>query len=163
MTAAFSKDQDVFWMRRALSLARRAASRREVPVGCVLVRGGRLLAGGANRREGDSDPTAHAEIVALRRAGRRLKDWRMDDATLYVTLEPCLMCLGAVKNARVGRLVYGAPDPKQGATRLFRRKRRAATDGNDRHLEIQGGVLAAESSALLRDFFRARRRDQKKA
>ncbi len=149
---------DSIWMKLALSRARKAAKRGEVPVGCVIVREGVLLATGSNRREAANDPTAHAEIVALRRAGRHQKDWRLDGATLYVTLEPCLMCLGALKNARVARLVYGAKDPKQGATELFTRRPRAARDGNDRPLEILGGVLAKESAALLKDFFSRRRK-----
>src|SRR3990172_1751047 len=114
MPRSTSSPGDSIWMKLALSRARKAARKGEVPVGCVIVRDGKLLASGSNRRETANDPTAHAEIVALRKAARNQKDWRLGGATLYVTLEPCLMCLGALKNARVARLVYGAKDPKQG-------------------------------------------------
>ena len=102
-------------MARALELARVAASHNDVPVGCVVVIDGRIVAEGENRREIDHDPTAHAEVVALRRAAEHVGRWRLDDATVYVTLEPCVMCAGALLNARVARVVFGAYDEKAGA------------------------------------------------
>ena len=144
---------DTIWMERALRLARSAASRGEVPVGALAVRDGRIVGRGANRPIAAHDPTAHAEIVALRRAARRLRNYRLSNVTLYVTLEPCLMCLGAMVHARIARLVYGAADPRVGATSLLRRRR----GGLNHRFEVQGGVGAAESSALLRAFFRGRR------
>ncbi|MDX1564314.1 MAG: nucleoside deaminase, partial [Phycisphaeraceae bacterium] len=106
---------DRHMMRRALDRAREAAAMDEVPVGAVVYRGQQVLAEAFNRRESDSDPTSHAEILAMRQAARRLGDWRLSDCTLVVTLEPCAMCAGAIVNGRVGRLVYGARDPKMGA------------------------------------------------
>ncbi|MBQ6594659.1 MAG: nucleoside deaminase [Clostridia bacterium] len=102
------------FMAEALEEARRAMSEGEIPVGCVIVRGGRIVARAHNRREQDRDPTAHAEILAIREAARALGRWRLEDCELYVTLEPCPMCAGAVSQARLKRLVYGAPDPRQG-------------------------------------------------
>jgi tRNA(adenine34) deaminase len=145
---------DEKWMGRALRLARSAAARGEVPIGALVVSAGRVLGRGSNRPIAARDPTAHAEIVALRRAGRAARNYRLTGATLYVTLEPCLMCLGAMVHARVGRLVYGAPDPRIGATRLL--KGRAAAGLNHR-VTVRGGVRAAEAAGLLREFFRARR------
>jgi len=147
---------DLHWMRRALELAANAASAGEVPVGAVLLDGdGALLTEGWNRPIGSADPTAHAEIVALRAAGQRLGNYRLPGTTLYVTLEPCVMCVGAIVHARVARLVYGATDPKTGAIEsVF-----SLLDG-DRHnhrIDVRGGVLTAECGALLRDFFRSRR------
>jgi tRNA(adenine34) deaminase len=142
-------------MRRALELARAAAAVGEVPVGAVVVREGVAIGEGANAPIAGQDPSAHAEIVALRAAARRLGNYRLGAATLYVTLEPCAMCLGAMVHARVQRLVFGAPDPKSGAvggvvdlreTGLFNHR-----------VEVTGGVLEADCAALLRDFFRARR------
>jgi len=149
------------WMRLALAEADAAAGKGEVPVGCVIVSGGgELLAAGHNLREADEDPTAHAEIVAVRMAARKLGTWRLEDATLYVTLEPCVMCAGALVNARVGRVVYGADDPKAGAcTTLF-------TIGQDARLNhrftVVKGVLAMESAEKLRTFFAALRAQGKK-
>lgn len=141
-------------MKAALAEAAKAAGRGEVPVGAVVARGGRILARGSNRPVGALDPTAHAEIVALRRAARRAGNYRLPDCDLFVTLEPCAMCLGAAVQARVRRLVYGAADPKAGAvlsvmTFPFERL--------NHRPEILGGVLARESSDLLRAFFRRRR------
>lgn len=141
-------------MRAALRLARAAGRLGEVPVGAVVVAGGRIVGQGANRPIAASDPTAHAEIVALRRAGRAAANYRLGGATLYVSLEPCLMCLGAMVHARIGRLVYGAPDPRVGALRLLKARRAA---GLNHRFTVTGGVLAGESAGLLRAFFRARR------
>jgi tRNA(adenine34) deaminase len=152
---------DERWMRVALDEADAAASKGEVPVGAVIVSStGELLATGHNLRETDEDPTAHAEVVAIRAAAQKLGTWRLEDTTLYVTLEPCVMCAGAMVNGRVGRLVYGAADPKAGAcTTLF-------TIGTDTRLNhrfpIVSGVLAEECADRLRRFFAALRAQGKK-
>jgi tRNA(adenine34) deaminase len=145
---------DAKLMKAALAEAAKAAERGEVPVGAVIARGGRIVARGSNGPVGSSDPTAHAEIVALRRAARRAGNYRLPDCDLFVTLEPCAMCLGAAVQARVRRLVYGAADPKAGAvssvmTFPFERL--------NHRPEVLGGVLAGEASDLLRTFFRRRR------
>ena len=145
---------DTAWMKRAIRLARAAGGRGEVPVGALVVLGDRVVGRGSNRPIAARDPTAHAEIVALRRAARSIGNYRMPGATLYVTLEPCLMCLGAMVQARIARLVFGAPDPKVGATALLRARRAA---GLNHRFAIAGGVLGAECAALLREFFRGRR------
>lgn len=146
---------DTYWMSRALELARRAEAEGEVPVGAVVVRGDELIAEGWNRPILTSDPTAHAEIVALRAAGERLANYRLLDTTLYVTLEPCAMCACAIVHARVARVVYGAADPKGGAAgSVFALLQ--APQMNHR-VEIEAGILAEESGALLKAFFRARR------
>ncbi|MCW5830666.1 MAG: nucleoside deaminase [Deltaproteobacteria bacterium] len=144
-------------MGRALAAARRAAAAGEVPVGAVIVsRSGKFLGSGRNRREQDSDPTAHAELVALRRACRRSRNWRLPGATVYVTLEPCLMCLMALKNARVARVVYGASDPKRGAARWGGLD--IPEDGNLNPVRCEGGLDADAAGPLLKAFFRDRRR-----
>jgi tRNA(adenine34) deaminase len=142
-------------MRLALDEAERAAARDDVPIGAVVARDGEVLASAGNERELQGDPTAHAEILALRAAAERLGGWRLPGTTLYVTLEPCAMCAGAIVLARVPRVVYGTVDPKAGAAgsvldvlgepRLNHRPR------------VEGGLLAAESAALLESFFAARR------
>lgn len=139
-----------------LLLARRAGSRGEVPVGAIVVHEGRIIGRGFNLREAEGDPTAHAEIVAIRQAAEAIGHWRLLNATLYVTLEPCAMCAGALVNARIGRLVYGCTDPKAGAVdSLFG----IVTDRRLNHrLEVTGGVRASECAEELRRFFRARRR-----
>jgi len=139
------------YMRLALAAAEQAAARGEVPVGAVVVVGGEVVAVAHNQRETDNDPTAHAEIVALRAAAARLASWRLVDAELYVTMEPCPMCAGAIVNARVRRVVYGCDDPKAGAVRtLFQ----LLDDPRLNHrVEVVPGVLGAESAALLRSFF----------
>ena len=155
LDAAPELPEDVEWMARALALARSGAEAGEVPVGCVIVRDGTVLAEGHNRTVTEGDPTAHAEVEALRRAAAALGDWRLIETTLYTTLEPCAMCAGAIVLARVPRVVYGAADPKAGMVGSL---------GNllqDRRLnhrcEVTPGVLADDSAALLRTFFRARR------
>lgn len=143
---------DEIRMREALAEAEVAAAAGDVPVGAVIVDvGGAVLARGHNRREYDQDPTAHAEVDALRAAARRLGRWRLEGATVYATLEPCPMCAGALVNARIARLVYGCPDPKAGAVdTLFAIGR----DGRLNHrFTVTPGVLADESAALLRSFF----------
>ncbi len=147
---------DIHWMRHAQRLAFRAAQEGEVPVGAVIVKDGELIAEGWNRPIGDHDPTAHVEIQALRNAGKVLNNYRLAGTTLYVTLEPCPMCAGAMVHARVQRVVFGAADPRTGAGgTVFDLMR----DENLTHrCEVQGGVLAEECGELLRDFFRAKRK-----
>jgi len=148
-------DTDERWMRHALQLARRAEAEGEVPVGAVLVRDDELVGEGWNRPVGESDPTAHAEIRALRQAGAALGNYRLVATTLYVTMEPCPMCAGALVHARVARLVYGAPDPRIGAAgTVFDIVR--APEVNHR-LDVFAGVLQDECRDLLQRFFRARR------
>jgi tRNA(adenine34) deaminase len=146
---------DVRMMERALELAAHAAGEGEVPVGAVLFRGGEILGEAANARERDNDPTAHAEIVAIRSAARRTGSWRLDGCTLAVTLEPCPMCAGALVNARVARVVFGARDPKAGACGTLLD---ICRDPRLNHrLEVAEGVLADRCAALLTSFFAARR------
>jgi len=140
------------WMRLALDEARRAAALGEVPVGAVVVRGDELLGAGHNRRETEGDPLAHAELLALRQAAARVEGWRLLGCTMFVTLEPCAMCAGALVNSRVERLVFGAPDAKAGFCGSLGDLPR---DPRLNHrLEVASGVLADECGALLRDFFR---------
>jgi len=149
------RDDDALWMARALEQARLAAVHGEVPVGAVLVRDGALLAEGHNLTITTSDPTAHAEVVVIRRATADQGDWRLEKTVLYCTLEPCTLCCGAIVLARVPRVVYGAKDPKAGM---------AGSLGNLLHdprlnhlADVTSGVLAEASSGLLQTFFRARR------
>jgi tRNA(adenine34) deaminase len=146
---------DVHWMSRALDLARSAPRRGEVPVGALIVREGHELAGAHNRTVTDADPTAHAEVVAIREAAAALGDWRLIGCTLYVTLEPCAMCCGAILLGRVPRVVYGARDPKAGMVDSLGDLLRDARLNH--RCEVKGGVLAEESAELLRAFFRERR------
>ena len=142
-------------MRRALEIAAEAAEAAEVPVGAVVVREGRVLGEGANRTIRDADPTAHAEVVALRAAARAQGDWRLLDTTLYVTLEPCAMCAGAIVLARVPRVVFAATDPKAGMAGSLDN---LLQDPRLNHrCVVDSGVLGEEASRLLKDFFRARR------
>ena len=146
---------DERWMRRALDLAARAAREGEVPVGAVVVRGGVEIGAGANAPIGDADPTAHAEIKALRAASRAAGNYRLPGATLYATMEPCVMCAGAIVHARIGRVVYGAADERWGgAGSVFDVLGCARL--NHRPV-VRGGVLAEESARLLLEFFRVRR------
>ena len=146
---------DETFMREALRTARRAGTRGEVPVGAVLVRGGRILSRAANATLGRKDPTAHAEVMVLRRGARLLGNHRLPGCVLYVTLEPCLMCLGAMIQARIDRCVFGAADPKKGAADWLVLP--ALRRGLNHRLRLDGGVLAAPAGELLRGFFRARR------
>jgi tRNA(adenine34) deaminase len=141
-------------MRQAVAQARAAAAAGEVPVGAVLVRDGRAVAAGYNQPIGSHDPTAHAEIVALRRAAEDARNYRLPGTTLYVTVEPCLMCVGALVNARVTALVYGAPEPKFGAVSSLLA---LETLPLNHRLQVTAGVLEEECRALLVEFFRARR------
>ena len=149
-------EDDYRWMRYALELARQAEAQGEVPVGAVIVRGGNLVGEGWNRPIRAHDPTAHAEIVALRDAGRRLGNYRITKSTLYVTLEPCVMCAGAIVHARIARVVFGARDPKGGAVgSVFRL---LPTDHRFNHRVIcDQGPLVQPCAELLSNFFRDRR------
>ena len=151
---AVSRETHETHMRLALAEARRAQQEGEVPVGTVLVADGRVVGGGFNRPIGSRDPTAHAEIVALRAAAAALANYRLVGVTAYVTLEPCLMCVGALLNARVSTVVYGAPEPKWGAVRSLLR-----VDELDltHRFEVVSGVLEDECRALMVEFFRSRR------
>lgn len=157
--SAAAEVSDEAFMREALRLAQAAAKRGDVPVGALVVREGRIVGRGFNTRERESDPTGHAEIVALREACREAGRWRVDGATLYVTLEPCPMCAGALVNARVARLVYGADDPKAGAVRSLYE---ICDDERLNHrMQVQRGVLAEPCAEILREFFQAARARKK--
>jgi tRNA(adenine34) deaminase len=151
-----SAELDAAMMREALQLAAQAAEQGEVPVGAVVVRDGRIIGRGHNSPISSSDPTAHAEVRALRHAARTLGNYRLGGCALYVTLEPCAMCAGAILHARIDRLVYGAADPKTGAcgsvVDLF------AENRLNHHTEVMGGVLATEAGEQLSGFFAARRK-----
>ena len=146
---------DAHYMERALAQARQAAAVGEVPVGAVLVRDGSVLAEAHNLIESTPDATAHAEMLVLTEAARQLQSWRLEGVTLYVTLEPCPMCAGAMVLARIERLVYAAPDPKKGAVdSLYDVLRHPA---NNHRVEVSSGLLSEPAGQLLRDFFAARR------
>ncbi|MDC9729159.1 MAG: tRNA adenosine(34) deaminase TadA [Methyloprofundus sp.] len=149
-------EQDQAWMRYAIRLAQRAEAQGEVPVGAVVVSNGKCIAEGWNTPIIDHDPTAHAEMTAIRHAGKALNNYRLNDCTLYVTLEPCVMCMGAISHARIGRLVFGAQDPKRGAVC-------SALELSDapflnHKVAWQGDVISETCGDLLRDFFKAKRR-----
>jgi len=146
------------WMEEALVEARRAAAKGEVPVGAIVVREGEILGRGCNRREGDGDPLAHAEMLAIRQAAREIGGWRLVGCDLYVTLEPCAMCAGALVNSRIERLVFAARDPKAGYCGSLGN---LVQDARLNHrVEIVEGVLAEDSGALLRRFFASLRRNR---
>ncbi len=150
-----SPADDAHFMQIALDEAGAATAHADVPIGAVVVRSGEVIARARNRREHNGDPTAHAEILALRDAGERLGRWRLDDCVLYVTLEPCVMCAGAVVLARIPLVVFGAPDPKAGAVvsvaHVFEER------ALNHHPKWRMGVLRSESEALLKDFFATQR------
>jgi tRNA(adenine34) deaminase len=143
-----------FYMQRALELAREAAERNEVPVGALIVCNGEIIAEASNRREADRCVTGHAELLAIEIASRKLKSWRLLDCTLVSTLEPCVMCAGAIVQSRISHLVYGATDPKGGAQALFKV---FDSDELNHRVQITTGVLESECSQILKDFFRAKR------
>lgn len=147
--------EDEKWMRAALSEAQKAADEGETPVGAVLVAGGELIAAGHNAREAKHDVTSHAEMETIRAAASRKGDWRLSDMTLYVTLEPCPMCAGAILAARIPRVVYGAKDATAGAMGSVLNLPRYPLGARP---EVVSGVLADESRALLQSFFRSRRK-----
>lgn len=158
MSAGFT-EQDVAFMQRALVLAREGEQLGEVPVGAVLVRDGEIVGEGFNAPISRHDPTAHAEVVALREAAAFAGNYRLDNTTLYVTLEPCTMCVGALVHARVARVVFAASEPKAGSLVSARRQ---LDSGYYNHVfQFQGGLLAEEAGAMLSDFFRRRRAAQK--
>jgi len=151
---------DAAWMRQALAQARRAAEVGEVPVGAMLVdEAGELIAAGHNQPISTNDPSAHAEIVTLRAAAQKLGNYRLPGCTLYVTLEPCTMCVGALVHARIKRLVYGATEPKSGA--IESAQRLFETGQYNHQPEVEGGLLAEECTQLLSRFFEARRTARK--
>jgi tRNA(adenine34) deaminase len=156
LTSDAREPADLAMMRRALLAAKTAAERGEVPVGAVVARGEEVLAVAANERETAGDPTAHAELLALRGAAATLGGWRLTGCTLYTTLEPCPMCAGAAHAARVSRLVYAAPDPKAGYAGTLHN---VPADSRLNHtIHVDSGLLEAEAIDLLREFFSARRR-----
>lgn len=150
------QQRDTEYMQKALALAEAASRAGEVPVGSIIVKNNKIIAEGANRPITSNDPTAHAEIVALRQAAQENENYRLPETTLYVTLEPCIMCMGAIIHARIQRLVFGAYDPKTGAAIS------CYTIGSDNilnhTLEITGGICEQECAALLKDFFRKKRK-----
>jgi tRNA(adenine34) deaminase len=151
---------DESWMRQALRLATAAAEQDEVPVGAIIVHQERVIARGWNQREQLKDPTAHAEMIAITQAAAELESWRLLDCTLYVTLEPCPMCAGAIVQGRIPRIVYGARDPKAGAVDSLYQ---LLTDPRLNHsVQVTGGILAAECGGILTEFFEAKRREGKK-
>lgn len=154
-TEASTLSNDERWMRHALALARRAQSEGEVPVGAVLVQNDVAIGEGWNRPIGTHDPSAHAEMLAMRAAAQQVGNYRLVGSTLYVTLEPCVMCAGAIIHARVSRLVFGANDPKAGGVHSVYDV--IANPRLNHRLEWTGGILEAECATTLRDFFRARR------
>jgi tRNA(adenine34) deaminase len=151
-----SPPTDEKFMRQALGEAELALAHDDVPIGAVVVRGGEVIGAGHNERELREDPTAHAEVLALRRAAEALGSWRVLDSTLYVTLEPCAMCAGAIVLARVPRVVYATVDPKAGASGSVMNV--LDHPALNHRPEVLGGVLADEAAGMLRDFFRSRRR-----
>lgn len=159
-TSSEQSELDEHWMRQALRCAAEAAERGEVPVGAVLVRDGVMLAEASNQPIGSCDPTAHAEISVLREAAKKEKNYRLPGTTLYVTIEPCTMCVGAIIHARVDRLVFGAREPKAGA--VLSQKRLLEHSSVNTSVDVTEGVLASECSQLMSDFFAYRRAQKKK-
>lgn len=147
---------DIKHMQHAIEIAKLAAKNNEVPVGAIVVKDGLVIGQGGNATIGSHDPTAHAEIIAMREAAASLGNYRLVDCTLYVTLEPCAMCAGAIQHARIARLVYGANDPKTGACGSV--VNLMAEAKLNHHTEVKSGVLAEECGALLSAFFKERRR-----
>ncbi len=150
---------DEYYMSQALMEARKALELEEVPIGAVVVYEGEIIGRGYNLREKDNDPTAHAEIIALRKAARKISSWRLEGCKLYVTIEPCPMCAGAIVQARIDTLIYGASDPKAGAAgslyNIVGDERL-----NHRLQEVKGGVLAEECSNMMKDFFNKLRKQR---
>ena len=150
-----NQNEQEAYLREALALAAEAAAWGDVPVGAVVVHEGEIVGRGANRREVDKDPMAHAEILAMRQAAESLDTWRLDDCTLFVTLEPCAMCAGAMVQARLGRCVFGCRDPKAGFVGSLANL--AAFPGTPHQVEVEDGVLAEECCEMLTQFFRVLR------
>jgi tRNA(adenine34) deaminase len=147
---------DIHFMEEAIKEAKKAFEKDEPPVGAVIVKDGDIIARGHNLRESLQDPTAHAEMLAIREAAAKLGRWRLSECVIYVTLEPCIMCAGAMVLARLERLVYGAHDPKAGAVGSLMNL--VSDERLNHQIEVTSGVLAAESAALLREFFSSRRK-----
>ncbi|WP_455366975.1 tRNA adenosine(34) deaminase TadA [Kaarinaea lacus] len=149
-------EDDLYWMQYAIGLAKRGQAFGEVPVGAVVVKDNQVVGEGWNQPISQHDPSAHAEIIALRAAGKNLSNYRLLDTTLYVTLEPCVMCAGAIMHARVGRVVYGAYDPKAGAAGsvvdIFSNQKL------NHHVKVEAGLLSTECGDLLSQFFKSRRK-----
>ncbi len=152
-------DDDVYWMKKALALAEQAAEKGEVPVGAIVVKEGKVIAATHNLREKTGDPVAHAEILAIQSASERLGNWRLTDTILYVTLEPCPMCAGAIVLARIPRVVYATSDPKTGAAGSLYNI--VQDDRLNHQVELVSGVCAEESAKILKLFFKNRRKEQK--
>lgn len=150
---------DSYWMGKALNLARKAENIAEVPIGAVIVRDNTIIGRGFNQRESRNDPSAHAEMLAIRQAARKLNAWRLTGTTLYVTLEPCPMCMGAILLARIERIVFGCFDPKGGAAGSLYNL--AADHRFNHQAALTSGIRGEECSALLSDFFRNLRREKK--
>lgn len=159
MTAAAQSETDAHWMGQALAAARDAQQRGEVPVGTCIVAGDTVLAVAGNRTRTDNDPTAHAEMVALRAAAKQAGNYRLSDAVVYSTIEPCVMCAGALIQARVRRLVYGAHDERAGAVES--RFGVCDTDFLNHRIEVSTGVMEEECRELMQEFFRLRRKDKR--
>ncbi|MEQ1875731.1 MAG: tRNA adenosine(34) deaminase TadA [Bdellovibrionia bacterium] len=154
------KESDIFWMQETIRLAERAAARGEVPIGAVVVHEGQSIGTGFNWRETGRSPLAHAELIAIQKAAKHLGRWRLSGCTLYVNLEPCVMCAGAVVNARLDRVVYGATDAKAGAVESLYT---VLSDHRLNHRpEVTGGVLGVESGALITGFFEELRKKKKR-
>jgi len=151
---------DSYWMKKAITLACKAESVDEVPIGAIIVKDGRIVGRGFNQRESRNDPSAHAEMLAIRQASRKLNAWRLTGTTLYVTLEPCPMCMGAILLARMGRVVFGCHDPKGGAAGSLYN---LAADSRFNHqVELTTGIMQQECSEMLSAFFRKLRQEKKR-
>ena len=159
MAESTSRDSDISWMQQALIQAQLAADQDEVPVGAVVVLDGKIIGEGYNQPISGSDPTAHAEIMALRAAAKKTGNYRLPGATLYVTIEPCTMCIGAMVHARIDRLVYGALEPKAGMVES--QLNLIKQPCYNHQIETCGGVLAEPCSQIISDFFQRRRREKK--
>ena len=149
-------DEDLKFMKLALGLAKKAELKNEVPVGALIVRNGEIIGQGMNTSISDHDPTSHAEINAIREAAKAIKNYRLKDCTIYVTLEPCAMCVGAIQHARIEKIIYGAPDPKTGACGSMIDL--ISVKEINHHAEAIGGILEKECGQILKDFFLSKRK-----
>jgi tRNA(adenine34) deaminase len=149
-------DEDLKFMKLALELAKKAELKNEVPVGALVVRDGKIIGRGMNTSISDYDPTSHAEINAIREAAKAIKNYRLKDCSIYVTLEPCAMCVGAIQHARIEKIIYGAPDPKTGACGSMIDL--ISVKEINHHAEALGGILEKECGQILKDFFFSKRK-----
>ncbi len=149
-------DEDLKFMKLAFGLAKKAELKNEVPVGALIVRNGQIIGQGMNTSISDHDPTSHAEINAIRDAAKAIKNYRLKDCSIYVTLEPCAMCVGAIQHARIEKIIYGAPDPKTGACGSM--VDLISIKEINHHAEAMGGILEKECSQILKDFFLSKRK-----